>query len=660
MNARQTGVRIRRLWLFTAPGVGRTYKVDFVSEDEQWRQISIIAGASQSGKTSTVEYVLYCLGAKNYPEHEEMLERVTSVALEVEINGFVHTIQRSTIGGPSSFASIRQAPLDNLSSAAEMRLTFDPPSDPDSISQSVLASFGLAGVKLPISPSKADSDTQMLSIRDVMRLIYYPNSRLDSQNLLEEHGNPIVAQKLQQTIDLIFGVADAELAQLADRIRASETAAREAERTSKMLKTIVEDEYPQGTAGVEILHENAVTRAREINLQIEILDRDQLAKQKATQDLRTELSQFEARVQEWDVRVRGRESLIERLRSLALQYADDKKKLAFLTEAERLFDPLHVSHCPACLTKLSASPHIDASGACSLCGHDNQEVQKHESGEDNQLAKRELAATKKRLDQLTAYIESLSKELRVLHSARADAAEQASEASGELNRVSSLPAPFLAYRDHLSSQKADAQRAAERHEQGIRLWEKVAKAEQEATLRAGQLAQLRKERKEQNVRPDRNAVVHELSKRFVEVLEDFEYPKLSNAFLDSKLIPTVRGVSYEKASSGGLTLISLAWAFAVWEIAFEREALAPGLLIIDSPQKNLGHRARPGDEDFADARLVSNVYEHVQRWLETAGAGAQVIFVDNSPPASVDKHVVVRFSGRADQPPFGLIDDATT
>ena len=98
----------------------------------------------------------------------------------------------------------------------------------------------------------------------------------------------------------------------------------------------------------------------------------------------------------------------------------------------------------------------------------------------------------------------------------------------------------------------------------------------------------------------------------------------------------------------------------MWEIAYEREALAPGLLIIDSPQKNLGHAARPDDDEFADAKLVNNVYEHVERWLDAAGEGAQVIFVDNSPSVAVDEHVVVRFSGRVMQPPFGLIDDATT
>lgn len=660
MSTSTSGIRIRRLRLFAPPGADRTYDVDF-TVDGQWRPLSIVAGASQTGKTSTIEYILYCLGGSDYPEHEEMVQRIAAVALELEIDGVVHTIERTTTGTPSKFASVWPAALEERASSLETRLTIEPPSDPDSLSQFLLAAFGMGGIKLPLSPSKEDSDTHALSIRDVARLVYFQNSRLDSQNLLEEHGNHVVAQKLQQTIDLIFGVADASLAQLADRIRAAENAAREAERSARTLKTIVDSEYPLGPAGVEIQQSDAIQLAAQIREQIDNLDTDELARQEATDDLRRSLSEAEAEVKAWDVRVRGRESLIERLTSLALQYADDKKKLTFLKEAEQLFDPLNVTHCPVCFAELTSHPHITVSGACSLCGHDlSHEHNDANERERRQLIERELTATSRRLDQLNAYLDSLTRELATIRGSREHASALANSAASELDRVASLPAPFLALRDQLSKQLAEAEKVAAYQAQGIRLWERVAQAENEAALKAGQLAQLRRERQEQATRPDRDSIIRTISDRFVEILSDFDYPKLSNAWLDAKLIPTVRGVNYTKSSSGGLTLISLAWAMALWEIAYEREALAPGLLIIDSPQKNLGHAARPDDDEFADAKLVNNVYEHVERWLDAAGEGAQVIFVDNSPPVAVDEHVVVRFSGRATQPPFGLIDDATT
>ncbi|WP_151952347.1 hypothetical protein [Brevibacterium sp. Marseille-P9724] len=519
----------------------------------------------------------------------------------------------------------------------------------------------MSGIKLPLSPSRADSETQALSIRDVARIFYYQNSRLDSQNLLEERGNPVVAQKLQQTIDLTFGVADASLAQLAERIRAAEDAKRQAERSAETLKTIVDSEYPLGPAGVEILESDALGLAGKIRTQIANLDSNELSHQRATEKLRRSLTKAEAEAKVWEVRVRGRESLIARLRSLALQYADDKKKLTFLKEAEQLFDPLHVTHCPACFAEIAVHPHITTAGRCSLCGHETETGgnDRQDRGDGRQLVERELAATSRRLDQLNAYLDSLTRELAKLQDSREHASALAESVAAELDRVAHVPAPFLALRDQLTKQLAEAEKDAAHQAQGIRLWERVRQAENEAALRAGQLAQLRKERQEQAKRPDRDSIVRAISDRFVKILGEFGYPKLSNAWLDTKLTPTVRGVNYTKASSGGLTLISLAWALALWETAYERDALAPGILIIDSPQKNLGHAARPGDDEFADAKLVNNVYEHVERWLAAAGAGAQIIFVDNSPPLSVEDHVVVRFSGSASQPPFGLIDDAT-
>jgi hypothetical protein len=107
-----------------------------------------------------------------------------------------------------------------------------------------------------------------------------------------------------------------------------------------------------------------------------------------------------------------------------------------------------------------------------------------------------------------------------------------------------------------------------------------------------------------------------------------------------------------------MVLIALAWNLALWEIAHEQDAAAPGLLVIDSPQKNLGH-SQVDDDDFADTGLVENFYNHAKTWLASEGVGAQLIVIDNSPPESVADDVVVRFTRDPADPPYGLITDAT-
>lgn len=193
---------------------------------------------------------------------------------------------------------------------------------------------------------------------------------------------------------------------------------------------------------------------------------------------------------------------------------------------------------------------------------------------------------------------------------------------------------------------------------GVRIWQRVATAETRANELEDHATALRAERRESKKRPNRAAMVSTLSKRFGEILEAFEYPKLENPYLDENLVPYVRGLPYTSASSGGMVLISLALYLSIWEVAHEQGVSAPGLLIIDSPQKNLGHSASPADVDFADTRLVENFYSHVREWLATEGMGAQLIVVDNSPPDRVSDDIVAYFTRDPARRPYGLIVDA--
>ena len=64
-----------------------------------------------------------------------------------------------------------------------------------------------------------------------------------------------------------------------------------------------------------------------------------------------------------------------------------------------------------------------------------------------------------------------------------------------------------------------------------------------------------------------------------------------------------------------------------------------------------------GECKSTDSVAVADFYKHLHDWLAGPGLGAQIVVVDNAPPVSVDHDIVVRFSRRADQPPYGLIED---
>ncbi len=100
-------------------------------------------------------------------------------------------------------------------------------------------------------------------------------------------------------------------------------------------------------------------------------------------------------------------------------------------------------------------------------------------------------------------------------------------------------------------------------------------------------------------------MIQRVSDRYREILAGWRYPKLTDARLADDLTPFVRGQRYSAASSGGRTLISLAWQLAVFEVAWESGSSHPGFLLLDSPQKNLGH----------DEAVITRVYQHLDLFI---------------------------------------------
>lgn len=659
---RSSGFRVEQLRLSGSSSSGKRYEVVFTDDSDVLRPLAVVAGQSQTGKTTVAEFIRYCLGGQAHPQHSEVARTVRSAAVQVRLAGERYTIERSATGPASAFASVWDERLDHLLGSKELRLAIEPPSDPDSLSQFLLEACGLQGVALPVAPTQEDSESHALSIRDLFKLVWLPNERLDSKNLVLE-SNYAVARKFRQTVDAVFGIDDADGVAAAAQLRLARQNLREAESVTRSMRALVSEQFPEGAATLEMQLADLNRQVDELQAELSSIDRSQAAQGGELRQLRVQLQARQLESQRAWGRVRDRESLLDRLGSLRSQYIDDQRKLAFLAEAERLFDPLHVSVCPSCLSELGEEPTIH-DGHCSLCGSifvdeaDRLSVEAESASSPVNVLRAELRATNRRLKEATDYWVRLDEDLGRLKRVAEQADEAMGVAAAAIDSVVDLPTPFLALRDSLQERHSSALIDRERLATGLRLWGRVTEAEEKADKLRGQVQRLREERARVKNRPDRSRVIAQLSTRYGEILSAIGYPKLARPYINADLVPFVRDQPYTGASSGGQVLISLAWYLSFWEVSFETSEHAPGLLIVDSPQKNLGHKANNDDPDFGDARLVENFYRHAKRWLASEGEGAQLIVIDNSPPDIVADDVVVRYSRLPDVPPYGLIDDA--
>jgi hypothetical protein len=670
------GIRVLRLRL---KGIDRDYDVDFRADEAGApRSLSVVAGAFSTGKSSVLEFVAYCLGAGHHPQHPEILRKVRSALLEVELAGQPHVIERA-VGEPSTAAFVRAGRLGDIETPPMERRMIRPPGDPASLSSLLLSFSGLEGVELREAPSQAESGTDPLSIRDLLWLCYMPNERLDDKNLLFENST-MKRLKLRQVVDVVFGVHDDKAVELGRRVKELESRLGRA-RAEYATSQAFLDEQELGTRiQVELAREEATRVLAETNRALNELDHRIRAASGFAADLRSRHREAARHAQQAAALLRDRQTQVRRLIPLRAQYAADITKLTMLAEARMLFDPLQVRVCPACLTPLRQPPHI-ADGHCTLCNSgiagpetdqsgagvavDSTTAASH-TGSDESMANRtepkfdvssELRATKARLAEITQYVEELDTELGRLQSAALEAENEEAEVARAVDvATNEAVSPFLSQRDDLMRRRQTAVSHLEQSRTAIRMLDSLDRRATAVGRLEASLRVLRSELQGATAQPDRNDVIHRVSQRYAAILTAWRYPKLEQAFVDSNLVPHMRGSSYAHASSGGRTLISLAWILAIFEIAWETGSAHPGFLMIDSPQKNLG---QGGDRDtnFADSVAVADFYRHLHDWLAGPGAGAQILVVDNAPPSSVDDDIVVRFSRRADQPPYGLIED---
>lgn len=646
------GIRVRRLRLV---GVAKNYDVDFTQEGLV-RPLSIIAGRINTGKTSILRFVDYALGADGYPEHAEIARQVRSVQLEVETPEGVFTLERG-LGARDVFAY--PTAFQELEPVEAMRLIVSPPADPRSVSQWLLTTVDLQNIQLKEAPTKSDSNTDRMSFRDLMWTVLFLNERVGSTQLLHA-GHWIKELKLQQVVDAIFGVHDNEQADLNRRIREAQSAYDASKHAVALLEDFVAQQENGSLDALEVETERLDKDLRTADAKLRAVTVEERAAAGFLDGLRAAYEEATSASSHARARLRDRTSLIDRFASLRAQYADDVRKMTLVVEADFVFDQLSVTTCPACLRALP--PLTAHDGLCDLCQHPVAD-QHSTSDSGRELAIVELQSAKRRFKDLDDYWKRLLVDLPEFEREVEEATVLESSLSTEIDEATWVAvSPFVAQRDQIQRERQALLVMRNSAQKGIRLLTGLEARRTEVDRAERSLSGLKKQLRELINRPDRDSVLGSVSRRFGDILCEIGYPKIevdgeTPPYINNKLVPFVRGLHFKEASSGGQVLISIAWMLAIFEVAYETRAAHPGVLMIDTFQKNLGGKA--DQEEFAGIRIVERLYVHISSWLANQGLGAQVIVVDNTPPDSEADAVVVRYTRDPAVPPFGLIDNET-
>lgn len=506
------------------------------------------------------------------------------------------------------------------------------------------------------APTKTEGKADRLSFRDVMDLAYLEDRRLAGGQLLNEQ-HFMKNLKLRQLVEVVFGVHDQALAALGDRILRLDQERLAQHREIESLRGFLEEQRVRPRNELELERVRLSGRRRSLRESLREAERQMAT---ATQDAEAARGRFAERRAETSklrAQLMDRKSLVTRLLPLRGQYAEDQRKLVFFEEARRVFDPLSVVTCPACLSTLRRAPEI-VDGTCSLCRHELA----HLSVDTVVDTDAERRAIQRRITQVDAYIAEVEEQIVGLEAAIEAARDAEAAAAAALNDdVAERLAPFVADRDRIIERREVTVRELKDLDRELAAHDAIERRVGEMARLEDRIAQLRAEQRTlDDGRLDRTIVMRELTARFHHLLQGFGFPKLLDPEpprIDPKdLQPHVRGRPYAKLRSrGAITLVAVAWQLTMFEEAYERGLPHPGFLLIDSPQSGL-KPASDDDEETLTPEIAALMWAHIRNWSATH-PGAQLIIVDNLPPSRTDPHVVVRYSGRADQPPYGFIEN---
>lgn len=658
-------------------GSTRDYEVDF-SDASGPRSLGVIAGQIATGKTTVLDFIGWCLGAKSHPEHDEIVANVRTAQLAIEVLDsdstgnlvpkYLDYVIDRPLGSASGKAwlyggSIREmaeVPLRSLTSNA---------ADPDSLSQWLLRACGMNGLHLKQAPTKAESKTSVLSFLDVRPLWYLSNRRMGNTNLALE-GHPPMSIKLNQVVDIMFGVTDDEASARARRIDELAAEERDLRRSLETLRRFLDDADFRTLEEINQAKDELATDLALVTARRRLVDTRLKSESSFAEDLRAAYESAVSNVGELTSRLRDRDTLLRRLSPLRAQYADELRRLELLDESLTLFDSLTVTTCPACQSALSKRVEL-IGGECSLCHQVVAPVTSATGAQATEVPRVDLASERRsltrRLNQLKDFSHDVSREAlhlegEVAHAQGVVRDRQAAIDSATREAVS----PYLAERDELTSKYGEIVAGMRVLKQSERVMEQLEQMEREhRRARTHLSAEKDRRRSHAETSLPRDVVLSRLGVRMEGILRDFGFPKIDQVRIDRKLVPFVRGRRYDKVgSSGAMTLIALAWTLSIFEMAVEHGGGHPGFLLIDSPQQNLlpDHPLDDDDGELAGElvssreNIATNVYNHIAEWLGR-NPTAQILIVDNAPPLVAEDAVVARYSGNRSKPPYGLIDN---
>ncbi|MBU8878263.1 hypothetical protein BGM26_04580 [Bacillus sp. FJAT-29790] len=631
-------------------GFRKNYEIEFK------RGLNFISGPMSTGKSSIAEMINYAFGSEKHNAYIEIRNSCKEVELQFVIGDRKFKIVRPLFDFNRPVKLFRW--IEEKSSFSEdfELLPIDSPANEASLSAFLLNEIGLADITVA---------NQTFSYRDLFKYCYVRQSTIDSENLLKEKdwGSSI---KRRPTFEIIFNIYNDLLGNLRQKLKEKgqyiNILVKKRDGVYEFLKEIKISDVDEILKEKERLNQLLGEKNKKL-VEIKASGKydDEL-----TLSLEEGIAKLKEKIINYELEIQDKIKYIEKLILLRNQYSSEVQKIEFILEGALVLNKIDFEICPSCLNA------IEEKKGCNLCGSELRDLSESEI----RIYKSELFRIKRKFNALTSFIESQEFSLSDLKKIRREKNEELHRKQRELDRLrNNYISPFIEQIEQINFEIGNIYKSLEQLENDLKVKSHFSKLNEKILEEENLFDGLKKEIENLQLETiTKDEVIKDLSVLLSNILKEFNFPKLSEAYIkDSNYLPYVRGVKYDELGSGGaITMTTMAYFLSI-ALLKTNSKNHPGFLIIDSPRKNLGADAKNNDE-FKDEEIFNSIIKYfISITNNSTNSGGkdkeedvveiindlQLIVINNGYPDFLNQNDLIKiFDGKGTKDlPYGLIDD---
>lgn len=607
-------------------GNRKNYEVNFK------KGLNIIYGDSDTGKSSILNLIDYCLGSSKVDFYDEIEITGKYCLLEVALRGVIYTIKRD-IFKPTNDIEVFKCPYDKIDDFFPKYYSpnYSKISEDGYFSDFLLSSMHIPIIKLKEAPTKHDSKMVRLSFRDVFKYNFLDQDKIGSKKIFGD--NPVLLVKLKETFKFMYNVLDTQILELNEIIAKKNILKTDLEKKNKSVSSFLKDTEVESLKDLTFKLESLEAELEMIREDLRIIDNEIIKDSEDLNYLRKDIQQKESEILEISQDLNVNQQQIRQNIALRNEYGNDIRKviatLEVMDKLPRIED--RQGDCPVCEQSISLSKlkeHFTSSDSTSI------------KGELNGLRRRKKEI-EKIYDTLKESLESKERDIKLK--------------TGELEELRYLldkqsidiVSPFINRRDALSYRvgNLESDKKNLKHFYKIRIQQSINDDEIKHLVdEIEELNQTLKTLKENA--PKLDDVFRDLGIKVKDFVSFVGVKNTQNVTISPKTyLPNLRNREYEEITSGGVrTIASVGYFISLMLYASENSVNYPSFLMIDTIAKYIG-KTKDKDleltdikEDIKEGMNDSQKYENIYKYLISLNKSAdsfQMIIVDNDIPESM-------------------------